>query len=271
MPDCDEVYTKFDIQTISKAIENGLEQAEYNFVFSHDEFGNAAVEFMHSKAYDRRKLKWVGIIHEVLSGEAKRQYFPPEIIKLEHWQNHKTNRSGYLRGLALDCFENKQNDRNSHYFARELLGNGRYNSAIKEFERHIAMNGWQVERSQSMIFVGDCYMKLGNETEGIKWWHKAFDTEAKRREPLMRLAEYYWKKNDPQHCVAYAEAALTIPQDGFYANNASHYRHAPHEILYWAYWYLGDKQKAKAHFDKAFEYQPNSYKFLRERIFFYDT
>src|SRR6267142_1639782 len=72
---------------------------------------------------------------------------PESQIKLEHWQNQETNRSGYLTGLALDCFLNPDNDRNSHYFARDLMWSGRYRSAIREFDRHIAMNKWEAERA----------------------------------------------------------------------------------------------------------------------------
>lgn len=46
-----------------------------------------------------------------------------EIFKLEHWQNPETNRGGYLKGLAVDCFQHQEKDRNSHYFSREMFWN----------------------------------------------------------------------------------------------------------------------------------------------------
>jgi len=64
MPDSDEVLTSFDLDKLNKVIENGAEQLEYNFVFSHDQYKNEAIKFLHSKFYDRRKLKWTGRIHE---------------------------------------------------------------------------------------------------------------------------------------------------------------------------------------------------------------
>jgi hypothetical protein len=36
MPDCDEIYTKLDIDVINEHIKNNAEQFEYEFVFSHD-------------------------------------------------------------------------------------------------------------------------------------------------------------------------------------------------------------------------------------------
>lgn len=186
-PDCDEIYTKFDIDAINGAIAAGADQLEYNFVFSHDEFGNEAIKFMHCKFYNRKKLKWQGVVHEVLVGTANRVYLPENIIKLEHYQNPETNRSGYLRGLALDCFLNPSNDRNSHYLGRELLWTGRPHSAIKELKRHVAMNAWQAERAQSMIYIGNALIMLSKEEEALEWYHRAFLTESARREALIPL------------------------------------------------------------------------------------
>jgi len=270
MPDCDEVYTKMDIDKLDKAIEDGFEQFEYNFVFSHDIMGNPIIKFKHCKFYDRRKMKWNGIIHEILSGDAKRTFFGEDIIKLEHYQNEETNRSGYIKGLAIDCFQHPDNDRNSHYFARELLYLGRTNSAIKEFKNHISMNGWATEASQSMLYIGDCYKKLGDLGEALKWYSLSFDKEA-RREPLMRIAEYYYSKNMHQQVVAYGEAALTVTQLPFYSNHQPYYEHAPHEMLYVSYWQIGNKVKSKEHWQKAIKFVPNSPKFISDAQFYNDA
>ena len=272
MPDCDEIWTKLDIDEIDEAIKNGASRLEYNFVFSHDQFGGEAVKFMHSKFYDRTKMQWVGIIHEVLSGDCKAQYFPEDKIKLEHWQNTTTDRKGYLTGLALDCYKHPKNDRHSHYLARELFWRGRYRSSIKEFERHIAMeNAWPPEKGQSIIYMGDSYIALGEEKEGLRCYHESFERDGTRREALLRLAVYYWKKNDHHHAAAYASAALVIPWTNFYANNAAEYAQLPHEILYWALWYLGDKEGSKEHWQKCIAYQPDNPKYKADAQFYQEA
>ena len=65
--DCDEAYTKFDLDKIEQFIKEGYEQFEYSFIFAHDPYGRPAVEFVQSKFYDRRKLRWTGCVHEVIS------------------------------------------------------------------------------------------------------------------------------------------------------------------------------------------------------------
>ena len=269
MPDCDEIYTKIDIDKLDQAVEDGFEQFEYNFVFSHDYLGNAVIKFRHSKFYDRRKMTWTGIIHEILGGPANRIFFEEDVVKLEHYQNVATNRSGYIKGLALDCFNHPEKDRNSHYFAREMYYLDRTKSAIKEFKNHISMGGWGTEAAQSMLYIGDCYKRLGDIGEMLKWYGLSVDKEA-RREPLMRVAEFYSAKNMHKQAVVYGEAALTITQLPFYSNHQPYYEHAPHELLYLSYWQLDDKVKSKEHWEKAIAFVPNSPKYLSDAQFYKD-
>ena len=263
-PDCDEIYTKLDLEKINQVILTGAEQLEYNFVFSHDEYGNESVKFMHCKFYNRNKLKWTGIIHEVLTGEANRVYLDESIIKLEHFQNHGTNRAGYLRGLALDCYNNPLNDRNSHYLARELLWNNRPKSAIQEFERHINMNGWNSERAQSMIYIGDAYGILGDQEKQVSYYYKAFHTDSTRREALIKLAYVYKGMNNPLACIAVISAALQIPYAPYYGNDGSHYTYLPFEFLYWSNGWLGNINEAKKYLDICLEYKPLDSVYLRD-------
>lgn len=269
-PDCDEIWTKFDIDKLEEVINEGYEQLEYNFVFSHDANGNPLIKFRHCKFYNRKKLKWQGIIHEVLVGEAKKIFLDENIIKLEHYQNEKTNRSGYLKGLAVDCYNNPDNDRNSHYFAREMMYNGRLKSAIQEFKRHIKMNRWDQENAQSMLYIGDCYRDMGDIDEAFKWWLKTADKCPNKREPFMRLAEHYWKQGKAEQVILYAETALLLDQLPFYSNYQPYYEYLPHELLYWAYWQVGKKEKSKEHYDKACAYNPKNPKYLSDRQFYYE-
>ena len=266
-PDCDEIYTKFDIDKLDEVITNGAEQLEYEFVFSHDGNGNPVIKFRHCKFYNKKKLKWVGIIHEVLNGSANRVYLGEDIIKLEHYQNEKTNRSGYLKGLAIDCYNNPENDRNSHYFAREMMYLGRNKSAIKEFLNHISMGKWGTEAAQSMLYIGDCYRAMDNFDEMLKWYSKSIEKEP-RREPFMRLAEYYFKKNMHAQVVSYVEAALTITQLPFYSNYQPYYENIPHELLYVSYWQIGNREKSKEHYLKAVACKPDNSRYINDAKFY---
>lgn len=280
MHDIDETYTVLNIDKINEIIsDDSLNNLEYEFVFAHDGFGNPSIQFVQSKFYRKDRLEWQNIVHEVLqpvknvvfhSNKPMNRYVLKDIIFLEHWQNFGTERGNYLRGLALDCWLNPDNDRNSHYLGRELFWTGRPKSAIKEFERHIAMNRWPAEKAQSYNFMGDCYEQIGKPLEAVVCWNKAFEIDGSRRESLMRLAWFYFRKEDWMKVIAYGVATLEIPWHGFYANNKAHYTNEPHELLYIAYWWAGQKEKSKEHLLKALDYAPYHKKYLDDTKFYFE-
>jgi len=267
--DCDEVVSKINYEQIETYIHEGYTQFEYNFVFSHREDGSPAMEFTQSKFFDRRVIQWDGIVHEVLQGNGKIKYL--DCFQLDHYQNFETNRHSYLTGLAVDCFLHPEKDRNSHYFARELLWNGQNMSALKEFQRHVTMNKWPAEKAQSLIFIGDIYGQLNDPVNQVAAYSSAFMIDSTRRAPLMKLAYFYKANNNHQAASCYATAALEIPWHGFYANHKEDYEDGPHAVLYWAKGWLGDIESAKHHLQKALSYQPNKKNYLEDRKYYFDT
>lgn len=269
MPDCDEYYTQFDLDAVAFAIESGAERLEYDFVFSHDAEGRPLIEFTHSKFYSRAKLHWEGVIHEVLHGDAMQVKLPPELLKLEHGQNLHTDRSGYMRGLAYACFKNPEDERNSHYFGRELYYTRKHNnSAIRELSRHIAMeSAYKAERAQSAIYIGLCYEALGNtQTQS---YQDALKIDPSRRAAWLKLAWIAFAKGDAQAVACYAQAALAVKRDSFYANVRSDYEETPHILLYWAYPRLGEREEGKKHYNIAAGFAPKDESVVRDRVFFY--
>jgi hypothetical protein len=274
-PDGDEVVTKLDIDIIDGVIATKYPTLiSYEFVYSHDDFGNPFIAFNQSKFGDRSKVEWRGVVHECLFPKTGKGGKAPvtapvsaDVLKVEHYRNMTQNRSGYLIGLAYAAlYESaaESPDRTSHYLAREMMYEGRYKSAIAEFQRHIEMNCWEAERGQSAVYIGECYASLQRPDNAVEWYHKAYDIHSNRREPFIRLAEHYYRLGDHQRTAAYAEAALAIKGDGFYSNQRQHYTDRPHELLYWAYWWMGDKARSKENFQKALAYNPKNPKYVAE-------
>jgi len=269
MPDCDEAFTKLDMEAVSGALgDAGLGRLEYNFVFSHDEFGRPRVKFRHSKLYNRTRLKWSGIVHEVLTprGEAggASKFMPEDKVLLEHWQNHGTNRDQYLKGLALDCWLNPDNDRNRHYFGRELFYKAKWRSAIGMLRSHVAMKKWPAERAQSLFLIGECYGRLGQDLSQDAHYFAAWLTEPRRRIGLFALMEKYYRKRDAAKVVKFYEMLKDIPYSGFYSDNMAHYTNLPEEYAYWAYWWTGDRKKSKECWERAAAYCPDCAKYRED-------
>jgi len=268
MPDCDEVFTRFDLDALNAAIAAGVERIDCNYVYSHDEWGNEAIKFARTRIYDRRKMTWRGIIHEYLDGDAKSELLGEDVLKLDHWQNPQKNRGQDLIGLGIDCLHHPDSDRNSHYLGRELLWAGRPRSAIRELERHIAMNRWAAERAQSMIYIGDCHGALGqHQQQTDAYWH-AFGIDATRREALIRLARLYFQRGDALRTACLTAAAMEIPWHPFYANLRTDYTSYPRELMYWAKWRLGEMDAARFHWREALRYSPQNARCLSDARYF---
>jgi tetratricopeptide (TPR) repeat protein len=271
-PDCDEAWTVLNIEKLNKLIDDGYEKLMVDFVFAHFPDGKPAVEFAaDTRLYDRRKIKWKGIIHETMQhqGDVKMGRVGRDVAYLEHYQNKETDRTRYLAGLAWACHQESTNDRNSHYFARELMYRGFYKSAIQEFQRHIDMNQWADERGQSMVYMGSCHEALGHDDAAREWWHRAFELTGTRREPLINLANYYRRQNKPVLVGAYAAAALQIPNNGFYANRVANYTFEPHALMYWAKGWQGDIPAAREHWLKCYDYHPDDPTFIRDFDYYF--
>jgi glycosyltransferase involved in cell wall biosynthesis len=268
--DSDEVMTHLNIDEIEKIIEDKtLAHLEYNFIYAHSSNGAPAVSFRQSKFYDKTKMKWYGSVHEVLNGMGGVKYLEPETFLLEHFQEPH-DRHSYIVGLAVDCYLNSANDRNSHYLSREMMYNGRYKSAIKEFQRHIKFNGWLAEKAQSLIYIGDCFGFLNEPAQQCEYYFKAFHTDPNRRESLIKLARFYQHNNVPKSAAAFAAAALQIPKNDYYANQQEDYEDAPHSVLYWAKGWMGDIEGAKEHLLKCLEYQPYNEIYLRDTSYYFE-
>lgn len=266
--DCDEFLAKLDIEGVEHALEGAFAKVYHPYIFAHAANGQPSIKFNVNRIYDRQRVKYVGIIHEVPAGEGAETTLPEEVLLLDHIQKPEGRRQNYLLGLALDCYQNPNNDRNAHYFGRELLWRGRPRSAVRELRRHIKISLWDQERGQSMVYIGDALAGLGEKREAIKAYQEAFTMDGTRREPLIRLAEYYWGRNELQKAACYAAAALEIPPSGFYGDNLAHYRERPHEILYHALWWLGDKKRSREHWEKALAYDPGNAKFRADGQFY---
>lgn len=268
-PGCDEVFKNFDIDRIHEFIDKGFSQLRVDYIWNQDPNGRPRTRFFRdSYLFDRTKWHWSGSIHEcvmeIQPGE-KWTNLPEEVVLVEHHQQPDASRNNRdAVGLAVSCLKDPTNDRHSHYFARELMFQKRYRSSIREFQRHVKLGGWDLERGQSLTFIGDCYWFLGNLAEAVRFYHESFQFCSKRRAPLMRLAELYYRSGDHQRTACYAMAALQIPYLPYYANDMAHYRHYPHELLYWALWYLGDREGSKYHLRKCLEYEPDNPKFKEE-------
>lgn len=256
MPDCDEVID-WRIPEIERIIKDGVDKLSYAFVYSFDSNGNPLAQFMTSKFYNKKRVKWRGIAHEALFSEDKLKEVWTNMIYVRHYQNKETDRSQYLKGLIIDYIQNPKNDRVCHYLAREVMGNGKTKEAIELFKKHIEISDWKTEQGQSYIFMGDCYRILGNELEAEKCYSLAFAYDMTRREPLMSWAQIYLDKKNWIYAERLLRLALLIPMTSYYFVFAPFYNDLPYYLLSKCLFEQDKKSESLEMLKIAIEINPN--------------
>jgi len=270
-PDADEELTVFNIDKIELFFQ-AASRFTYEFVFSHKADGSAHHAFRTDTRFsDRRHWRWKGVVHETLeplTENPKTVYVPPDVLKIEHYQVPSETRGSYLTGLAYACHIQPENDRNLHYYARELHYRGWPKLALTKFQKHLELSKWDLEKAQSLIFMGDICINAKDDAKAIEHWRKAIEMAPQRRDPWLKLAHYYFTHSRPHETIACAAAALALPPVVFYGNVADGHTFLPHHYLYWGYHKIGDIEKARDHWMMALSYDPKNQAFQYDSIYF---
>lgn len=230
--DADEVLTKFNIDEICKKIlESHVARFDHLQVFTHDVEGSPVVEFTQNKFYDRRLVSWQNNTHEMLYGDDSRRRISDEILTIEHFQNIESNRSGYIKGLAVDCYFHPEKDRSCHYFARELYYSGRNHSAAKEFKRHLTMDitgpvyDTTPTHMESMIHLGMIEgIAFNNPDKEIEWYKKAMAEEPRNAMAIKRAVFFYQWHKKYEEAKTYATFGALLPWRERYGASKAHFK-----------------------------------------------
>jgi len=211
---------------------------------------------------------WIENLDGKNRGPIRTIELPKEILLLKHCQNYETIRNGYLKGLALDSIQTNYNDRNCHYYGRELMMRGYYKTAIEIFKKHIDRNGWKTEQAQSLIFMGDCYKKLGNIEEAKKCYALAQVKDPNRREPYLALADVYCNEKKWVEAERLYRLSLSIPKTEYYGNIATNYTHYPLGMLSVCLYYQGRKEESFNVLKEALRLDPNNQVYKNNLIYY---
>lgn len=196
-------------------INESIDRLRYNYIWSWSDDGKEGVTYHADKIHKRHGFRWVNPCHEVLVKDGRlgpeSQYFISNTL-IEHHPDNTKSRGSYLELLALSVKENPMNDRNAHYYARDLMYAGRYEEAIREFQRHIKLPTatWNSERSASYRYMGDCAWALNNHQDAIKFFELAIEEAPNEREAYVSLAQAYRAMENWEGVWRNCKAALTI-------------------------------------------------------------
>jgi hypothetical protein len=100
--------------------------------------------------------------------------------------------------------------RSLFYLARSYYCIDDTTNAIKYFKERIDLGGWIEEVWHSYLSIAICYLKLNEIDEATKWYHKTWDIDNTRSEPLLALADIYSNKQKNEEAMKYIEMGIDI-------------------------------------------------------------
>jgi glycosyltransferase involved in cell wall biosynthesis len=228
-------------ERLAQAHADGVTRPRYQYTWSWN--GNRpGLVYGGDKIHARHGYQWRHPVHEIITplGVEVQGWCGVEI---HHHPDPGKSRSTYLPLLELSVREDPDDDRNAHYYARELLFAGRRDDAAAEFHRHLSLPSavWAPERARSMRYLFDC-------TGDVEWLHKAAREAPGRREAGVELA--YWHHNAGQWeaCLSAAVTALAITERPLdYLCEEFAWGPLPHDLAAVAAHRLGLRFEAHAH------------------------
>ena len=248
--DLDELFRPGWRADLERAWTSSTEQLRYRYIWSFDDNGAPGTEFLQEKIHAPGVFRWVHPVHEVLErtdGKPAWQIAQTEEIVLEHRPDPTKSRSGYLALLELSVQERPENDRNAHYLGREYMFHQRWDEAIAQLKRHLALPTatWTEERCASMRFLSRCYLAKGDTREAMRWALRAIGEAPELREPWVQAEEAAYAREDWSAAAFFGGKAVAITQkSGSYINEERAWGAYPWDAMAYALYRLGDLQGA---------------------------
>lgn len=257
--DMDEVLVGNWKEDLKKALSEKVTRPRYKYTWSWKDNAETLPDLQYGgdKIHSRNGYRWKHPVHEVI--------VPDRIDEKQDWYNFQIHhhpdknkpRSQYFPLLELSVKEDPWDDRNAHYYARELFFNGKLTEAISEFKRHLSLPSanWKPERAASMRYIAKC--SVGKERE--RWLKAAVDEDPGRREALVDLALYYYDERNWKDCYNTAKRAVRISQKPLeYLIEDFAWSHVPLDLVALSAFYLGKYDDAVLFGKKALKLDPDN-------------
>lgn len=255
--DLDERLCEGWREKLESAISKGVTRIRYNYIWSWKKTGVPDKQFLNSRIHLRRSYKFFNPTHEVLKWNgAEKEIYANSEITIEHHPDINKPRHADLELLEIGKMENPEDDRGSHYLAREYYFRGLYQKAIDEFKRHLSLrrSNWGAERASSLRYMAICYRYLGNLKEARSCLMKACAEDPGRREPWLELAMLFYSEKDFIGTYFASEKGLSIKnRDLSYESSGEAWNERLYDLASISAWNLGMKDKAKEYIKKAVE------------------
>lgn len=265
--DADEVLTPGWREHL-EAVPDHVTRPRYRYTWNWNPDGTPGLQYEGDKIHRRHGYRWHHPVHEVCTTSGIEVQAPCG-LEIHHHADNTKSRSSYLPLLAQAVQERPDDDRNAHYYARELYATGSILEAAAEFRRHLALPTavWRAERARSMYFLARC-----EPGERETWLLRAAAEDPSQREPWLDLAQFHYETGRWEECLGAATRCLSIANRQLsYISLAEAWGPTPYDLAAIACYRIGLRDRAVRYGQQALTLAPNDERLQRNMEFYLNT
>lgn len=269
--DLDEVLLPGWREALEAAWTPETVSGRFTNIRSRNTDGTPGTVFLQRKLHRTGAFRWKYPVHEVLTGREGAPEVSVPDMAVEHRPDRSKSREQYLPLLELAARENPEDPRCAHYLGREYMYYGRWDEAIRELTRHLALPSatWREERCASKRYLSRCCAGKGDAPGAMRWAMGAICEQPGLREGWYEAQRAAYELRDWIGVCYYGEhaAAITRRSDTC-INEEDAWGAGVHDLLSLAYWRLGSPDRAVSSGVQALALAPDN-KRIRRNLEYY--
>lgn len=258
--DLDEVLQPGWRKEVERIWKKG-ETTRMRYGFDWTGAGENGIQFQYDKVHARHGYRWKHSCHEIVVPDRIAEVWAEtDKLLVVHRPDPTKSRGQYLDLLKVSIEEDPIDPRNAFYYARELSFHRRWDEAIAECQRYLALPGatWDGERCYAMRVVARCYEEKGWFEEGLNWARRATAEAPNTREPWVEVARLAYRLSRWEECLGAALSALKITERAkVYTCDPEVWGAPPHDYAAIAAWHLGLHALSETHAAIAADLNPS--------------
>jgi tetratricopeptide (TPR) repeat protein len=274
----DSISNPEQIRVVAQRANDNKYDIVYGFyIYSTDKDGNTnASHWKERLVRNNPNLRWNKKIHEniVPVNGLGINFDLDERLLVKHLKSHEGIEKSNERNLKYlieewNEFKEKTDPRTIAYLGRVALGMGHYKKAQFFLEKHIELSGWDEDRHLSWCQLATLHRLQKDYDQAIACAFEALEERPDYPDAYLSLSEIYFDQEKWTKAIEWGEQGLKKePPRNFIVTDPSAYTWRPALSLSYAYWNLGNYDKALRLFNYAKKLAP-SQEFIKENEHIY--
>ena len=247
---------------LEQAWTEGTTRLRYPYVWNWNADGTPGRQWYSDRIHARSHYRWIGPTHEYLMCRGKEK-----LTWTNHVHIHQYPTSKYKNDLPLlleFVKEYPHDSRACAYLGREYIYKNDHKNAAETYKKFLNMESDNVERGQALLYLAEA-----EPEEAVKWLNQAIKEIPDHREPLVKLAEYHYKREEWAQCLEFVLRALAIKNHPMtYISLDDAWSWKPYDLGAIACWNLEKYADAARYGEEAVRQNPKDRRLLRNLEFY---